>query len=127
MKRIIPIAWLITTALLPAVHALAVENGNGSHPESAVRSYYAMFYSVEALLLAQDFSFSKHSAVISAFGKNFIKTGLFDAKFHMYILDAFDLRNIGDYGTMHLITEKKATELIRNARELLDVVQSYLN
>jgi tyrosine-protein phosphatase SIW14 len=35
MKRIIPIAWLITTALLPAVHALADANGNGSHPESA--------------------------------------------------------------------------------------------
>ena len=94
---------------------------------SASRSYYAMFYSVEALLLAQNLSFSKHSAVISAFGKNFIKTGLFDTKFHLYILDAFDLRNIGDYGTMHSITEQKAAELIRNAGEFLDAVRDYLN
>jgi len=93
---------------------------------SVSRSYYAMFYSVEALLLAQDLSFSKHSAVISAFGKNFIKTGLFDAKFHQYILDAFDLRNIGDYGTMHSISQDKAAELIRNARELREAVQAYL-
>ena len=93
---------------------------------SASRSYYAMFYSVEALLMAQDLSFSKHSAVISAFGKNYIKTGLFDVKFHQYILDAFDLRNIGDYGTMHSITEQKAAELIRNASELLEAVRSYL-
>jgi uncharacterized protein (UPF0332 family) len=94
---------------------------------SASRSYYAMFYSVEALLLAQNLSFSKHSAVISSFGKNFIKTGLFDAKLHLYILDAFDLRNIGDYGTMHSITEQKAAELIRNAGEFLDAVRDYLN
>ena len=85
-----------------------------------------MFYSVEALLLAQDLSFSKHSAVISAFGKNFIKTGLFDVTFHQFILDAFDLRNIGDYGTMHSITEQKAAELIRNAGELLAAVRTYL-
>jgi uncharacterized protein (UPF0332 family) len=93
---------------------------------SASRSYYAMFYSVEALLLANNLSFSKHSAVISAFGKNFIKTKLFDTKFHQFILDAFDLRNIGDYGTMHSITEVKAEELIRNAGELHDAIRSHL-
>lgn len=43
---------------------------------SASRSYYAMFYSVEALLLAQDLSFSKHSAVISA-TKALEKSGAF--------------------------------------------------
>lgn len=93
---------------------------------SAGRSYYAMFYSVEALLLADNLSFSKHSAVISAFGKNFIKTKLFDVKFHQYILDAFDLRNIGDYGTMHSISEAKSAELIRNARELCSTIRAYL-
>ena len=30
---------------------------------SASRSYYAMFYAVQALLLAKEMSFSKHSAV----------------------------------------------------------------
>lgn len=38
-------------------------------PEFAAgRSYYAMFYATEALLLSRDLSFSKHSAVITAFG-----------------------------------------------------------
>ena len=46
---------------------------------SASRAYYAMFYAVEALLLSRDLSFSKHSAVISAFGKDYIKTGVFEA------------------------------------------------
>lgn len=41
---------------------------------SASRSYYAMFYAVQALLLSKNLAFSKHSAVIAAFGKEFIKT-----------------------------------------------------
>jgi uncharacterized protein (UPF0332 family) len=36
---------------------------------SASRSYYAMFYAAQALLLAKMLSFSKHSAVIAAFGR----------------------------------------------------------
>lgn len=87
---------------------------------SASRAYYAMFYALEALLLDQDLTFSKHSAVISVFGKDFIKTGKFDKKYHQYILEAFDLRNAGDYGTMHSVPEEKAKELIENARELIN-------
>lgn len=44
--------------------------------ESSVsRVYYAMFYSVEALLLTQGLTFSTHKGVISVF--DFIKTGIF--------------------------------------------------
>ena len=60
---------------------------------SASRSYYAMFYAMEALLLSIDLAYSKHSAVIAAFGKEFVKSGKFDPKFHAYVLEAFDLRN----------------------------------
>ena len=92
---------------------------------STSRSYYAMFYCVEAVLLSQDLSFSKHSAVISAFGKNFIKTGIFPGEFHQYILEAFDLRNVGDYGAMYSIDKEKAKELICNAKKMLKTFQSY--
>ena len=55
---------------------------------AAARAYYAMFYSLEALFLSREQSFSKHSAIIAAFGKNFVKTGIFNEKFHKYVLDA---------------------------------------
>lgn len=93
---------------------------------SASRTYYAMFYTVEALLLSREHSFSKHSAVISAFGKEFVKTGIFDSRFHRYILNAFDLRNAGDYGSMHAISEEKARQTIEEARELLAAITLYL-
>ena len=43
---------------------------------SASRSYYAMFYLAEAVLITKDLSFSSHKAVISAFGKEFVKKGI---------------------------------------------------
>ncbi|MBT1076163.1 HEPN domain-containing protein [Geobacter grbiciae] len=94
---------------------------------AAGRAYYAMFYAIEALLLSRDMSFSKHSAVIAAFGKEFVKAGTFDSRFHRYLLNAFDLRNAGDYGIIHSVSEEKARQTIEEAKELLAVVTNYLS
>lgn len=93
---------------------------------SASRAYYAMFYSLEALLLDKNLSFSKHSGIISAFGKDFVKSGLFEKKFHQYVIEAFDLRNIGDYGAMYAVRKEKAVELMKNAKELIGTIQKYI-
>ena len=37
------------------------------------RAYYSMFYIAEAFLEGEELSFSKHSAVIAAFGREFAK------------------------------------------------------
>ena len=93
---------------------------------AASRAYYAIFYALEALLLSKNLSFSKHSAVISAFGKEYVKSGVFDPRFHRAAIDAFDLRNAGDYGTMHAVSEELASQTIQNARELIQTVSSYI-
>ncbi len=36
--------------------------------------------------------------MISAFGREFAKTEKLNPKFHRWLIDAQDLRNIGDYG-----------------------------
>lgn len=64
---------------------------------AASRAYYALFYTTQALLIEQGLSYSSHAAVIAAFGKTFAKTGKLGSKFHRYLLDAQDTRNIGDY------------------------------
>lgn len=94
---------------------------------AASRAYYAMFYAIEALLLSKTLSFSKHSAVISAFGKEFVKTGLMDARFHRSVMDAFDVRNAGDYGSMHEVSEEKARQIIEEADQLLAAVRLFLS
>ena len=93
---------------------------------SASRAYYSMFYAAEVLLFSKQLSFSSHSAVVAAFGKEFIKTGIIDAKFHRYLIDAQDLRNVGDYGVDKKITYEQAQEIIQWAREFISVAEETL-
>ena len=93
---------------------------------SASRAYYSMFYVAEALLFSKKLSFSSHSAVIAAFGKEFVKTGMIDAKFHRYLIDAQDLRNVGDYGVGKKITYEQAQEILQWAREFISSTEETL-
>ena len=93
---------------------------------STGRAYYAMFYTAEALLNEKDLHFSKHGGVHGAFGEYFIKTGLFDTKFHRWLLDAFDQRIEGDYGVEILIVDQDAYELIDQAKEFLHAAKTFL-
>lgn len=86
-----------------------------------------MFYAVEALLLSRELIFSKHSGVIAAFGKEFVKTGAFDSRFHRYLLNAFELRNAGDYGAVQDIIEDDVRKIIENAHEMLAAIENYLD
>lgn len=70
---------------------------NGYFKGSINRSYYAIFSATRALLSERYVDFKKHSAIISYFRHEFVKTGVFDVKFSDYIGDTFDLRNDCDY------------------------------
>ena len=94
---------------------------------AASRAYYAMFYVAEALLLAVGQSYSKHSAVISAFAREYAKTGAVDAKFHRLLIDAQDLRNIGDYGVGAHVDRVKAEAVCSWAEEFIIAAEEYLH
>ena len=67
---------------------LLLDNG---FPGYAAARAYAMFYIAEAFLDGEGMSFSKHSAVIGAFGREFARTGRVPAEFHRFLIDAQDL------------------------------------
>lgn len=46
--------------------------------------------------MTKNLSYSKHSASIAAFGKEFIKTGLLLPALHSYLSDVFKDRQTGD-------------------------------
>ncbi len=110
-----------------AIEAASTLLNNGLSEFSTGRAYYAMFYTTEALLNEKGLRFSKHGGVHSAFGEHFIKTGLFDEKFHRWLLDAFDRRIEGDYGVDVLVINQDALELIEQAREFLQAATIYLS
>ena len=77
----------------------------GGYPGyAASRAYYAMFYVAEAFLEGEELAFSKHSAVIAAFGQHFAHAGKVPTEFHRYLLDAQELRHTGDYGPRERVT-----------------------
>jgi uncharacterized protein (UPF0332 family) len=93
---------------------------------AASRAYYTMFYVAEAFLLNEGLTFSSHAAVISAFGRDFARTGRVPVEFHRYLIDAQDLRNQGDYDIDSAITEDEANELIGKAKQFLELAQRLL-
>jgi uncharacterized protein (UPF0332 family) len=90
------------------------------------RAYYAMFYAAEAVLLDRGLTFSKHTGVIAAFGEHFAKTEDLPRHLHRYLLDAFDLRLVGDYGAPGLVGEERAKRVIGWAEEFIDAVSASL-
>jgi len=86
---------------------------------AASRAYYTMFYVAEAFLEGEGLSYSKHSAVISAFGQQFARTNRVPTELHRILIEAEQIRRRGDYQNQITISEDQASELIEQAQQFL--------
>jgi uncharacterized protein (UPF0332 family) len=93
---------------------------------AASRAYYALFYTAEALLLAEGLAFSSHAAVIAGFGKMFAKSQRLDPRFHRYLIDAQDIRNLGDYGVGSGVSRGQVADLLAWSDEFLAAATALL-
>jgi len=109
-----------------AIHAAEVLLKDDEIDFAAGRAYYAMFYTAEALLNEKGLRFRKHGGVHGAFGEHFVKTRDFDAKYHRWLIDAFDKRVQGDYDVESVITSEDVEDMIRQAQECLETAEGYL-
>lgn len=109
-----------------SLYAAQRDTNSGDHDFASSRAYYAAFYAVEAVLLTQNLSFSKHSAVISAFNQYFIKAGIFPKEFSKLMSRLFRERQIGDYDFDDTITEDDAQEDVHAAQTILTAITQYL-
>ena len=112
-----------------AVERLAVSKNlaeDGHYKISVTNSYYAIFNAVRALLSERYVDFKKHSAVISYFRREYVKTGLFDVKFSDYIGGAFSARQYSDYADFFVVSREQAEEQYQHAVEFVEVVKIYL-
>ena len=98
----------------------------GDYDSSVSRSYYAMFYAAEAVLLTKNLKFSSHRSVISLFGQHFVKAGIFDSKFGKNLSRVFEKRLLGDYSFASEIDEKAAEEVYSSASEFVTAMKEYL-
>ncbi|MCD6384586.1 HEPN domain-containing protein, partial [Candidatus Sumerlaeota bacterium] len=90
------------------------------------RSYYAMFYATEALLLTKGLKFSSHRSVISLFGEHFIKTGIFKPEMGKMLSESFKKRLVGDYSFTPKVSEQEAKEVLGWAKKFITEIKGYL-
>ncbi|AMA10090.1 HEPN domain-containing protein [Picosynechococcus sp. PCC 73109] len=86
------------------------------------RAYYSMFYLASAFLESQELNFSKHSAVIAAFGKHFAKTQIVNPKYHRYLIDAQKARSQADYNTSIEFSEAEVNDYLQQAEDFLSLI-----
>jgi len=96
---------------------------SGYYGFAAARAYYAMFYVAEAFLEGEELAFSKHSAVIAAFGREFAHKGKVPVEFHRYLSDAQELRFSGDYGIPRQISAEECRIAVDHAAQFIELAK----
>lgn len=90
------------------------------------RAYYAVFYIAEALLNEKGLRFKKHGTVHGSFAQHYVKTGIFDAKYHKLLVKAFGRRMLGDYDEVVQFKSEEVKETITEAWKFLQAAKDYL-
>jgi len=99
---------------------------DGLVESAASRAYYSAFHAIQALLKSIDQTYSKHSGVIAAFHREFVKTGIFPRKFGKALTRMIKHREIGDYSYILELDPDQVREDVQNAKEILDSIRRYL-
>lgn len=94
---------------------------------AASRTYYTAFYAASALLLKENIDTSKHSGVIAAIHRLFVKEGKLDKEQGKNLNWLFELRAVGDYGISEHVTPGEAHRAIKIAEAFLASVKAMLN
>ena len=87
---------------------------------AVARAYYAMFHAATAVLVAKGIKRSSHHGILSAFGEHLVKPGLIKQEFHLYLREAFELRQQTDYEPIVDIDVKQAKETLEQAVDFVD-------
>lgn len=109
-----------------AIESARREYENSNYDYACSRAYYAVFYLLEGILFLDNKRFTKHSAVISVFNRDFIKTGIFPVEFSKHIKYLLKRREIGDYSFSIKVDQEDALNCISKAEDVFVVISEYL-
>jgi uncharacterized protein (UPF0332 family) len=98
----------------------------GKCRRSVSESYYAMFYSVLALLAAEGRQASKHAWAIAEFDRGFVKKGVFDKELSFWLHDSFDQRLLADYKPLTEVSPARSQAILDRARAFVRTVRGHL-
>lgn len=88
------------------------------------RAYYSIFHSIKAVLALEPIEFKRHKDVTAYFNKNYVNTEIFPRFLGHKIAEATTVREDSDYDDEFIV---KPEEQIKTAKELLELVEEYIN
>jgi uncharacterized protein (UPF0332 family) len=91
------------------------------------RSYYAMYYMSQALLLSEGFEASTHKGLIKLLGLHFVKTGKISNDLAKSLASAYDDRQMSDYNIRFEPTKDEALDAISEAQKFIKSIYPMLN
>lgn len=91
------------------------------------RAYYAIFYAIRAVLALEEKDFKRHKDVIAYFNQYYVNAEIFPKKLGKKIAKAQRVREDSDYDDEFLPTTEETQMQIETAKELIDLVEEYIN
>ena len=85
----------------------------------ANRMYYAAYYAVSALLIANGHTAKTHETIVRIFGLHFVKTGIFSTEQGHLYNKLFSLRLTGDYNDYFDLEEADVLPLVAPTEQLI--------
>ena len=90
------------------------------------RAYYCIFHAMRAVLALDGEDYKKHSAVISRFSQNYLKTEILPRDYGKLISNASLIRNRSDYEDFFICSISDTENLMEGAAEFYEAVKHYL-
>ena len=100
---------------------------NQFYNTAANRLYYACYYAVSALLIANGIASKSHDGVIQMFGLHFIRTGVFPAHYGKFYSQLFKERQTGDYEDLFNHDRESVADLYPKAKEPVAAIKEKVN
>lgn len=90
------------------------------------RLYYACYYAVSALLVANDIDTQTHAGIRQMFGLHFVKTGKINPELGKFYSAIFNSRQTGDYDDLVSFDKEKILLMLKPAEQLISAIEILL-
>lgn len=98
---------------------------NGFVAQAVSRAYYAAFYAAEAALLSLGETRSKHSGVVSAFGRHLVRERGVDEEAGRLLRSLFERRSQADYDVVSVPIEE-AQRAVNDATAVVETIDRWI-
>ena len=99
---------------------------SNKYRQSITHSYYAMFQAATALLTKKNIVAKSHESLIMLFGKEYLKTNIFDNNIFSFLTNARVNRRDSSYDSFATFHKKDAQIILENAEIFIQEVEKFI-